>query len=68
MLYISHSPFRLIIRAGSLDYSAAFEIFDVDHDGNATPDELHAIFIRYVLRLGYESHSARASPKAPPDL
>ncbi|CAM9442980.1 unnamed protein product [Ectocarpus sp. 13 AM-2016] len=31
---------------GILDYSASFEIFDVDHDGNATPDELHAIFIR----------------------
>ncbi|CAM9413325.1 unnamed protein product, partial [Ectocarpus sp. 8 AP-2014] len=31
---------------GGLDYSAAFEIFDVDHDGNATPDELHSIFIR----------------------
>ncbi|CAN0224360.1 unnamed protein product, partial [Ectocarpus sp. 12 AP-2014] len=31
---------------GSLDYSASFEIFDVDHDGNATQNELHSIFIR----------------------
>ncbi|CAM9404918.1 unnamed protein product [Ectocarpus sp. 4 AP-2014] len=31
---------------GTFDYSAAFEIFDMDHDGKATPDELHSIFIR----------------------
>ncbi|CAB1119086.1 unnamed protein product [Ectocarpus sp. CCAP 1310/34] len=53
---------------GSLDYSAAFEIFDMDNDGNATPDELHSIFIRCTLHLGSESHVARARPKAPLDL
>ncbi|CAN0211426.1 unnamed protein product, partial [Scytosiphon promiscuus] len=29
--------------AGTLDYSATFELFDVDHDGNATPEELHSL-------------------------
>ncbi|CAM9216243.1 unnamed protein product, partial [Hapterophycus canaliculatus] len=30
----------------TVDYSAAFELFDVDHDGIVTPVELHSFFVR----------------------
>lgn len=38
----------IAIWAGSFDYRAAFELFDVDEDGNLTPDEINSIFIRYA--------------------
>ena len=43
-MYLTATLLRTM--AGTLDYSAAFELFDVDDDGNATPDELRAIFVR----------------------
>jgi len=48
--------FPLRFWAGTLDYSAAFDLFDGDHDGNATPDELHSVFIRCHTIVGQKMH------------
>lgn len=50
-------------RAGTFDYSATFELFDQDSNGDITTDELHSTLIRYACRHRASSMRGPASSR-----